>query len=43
MMREVGLGRLEQLVLGIPRELRPALAKGNPTVLFVDCGHRSSV
>lgn len=31
-MREVSLGRLEQLVLGVPRELRPPLAKGNPTV-----------
>jgi hypothetical protein len=42
-MREVSLGRLEQFVLGISRESRPTLAEGNPAVLFVDWGHRSSV
>jgi hypothetical protein len=39
MMCEVSLRRFEQLVLGVAHELRPALAKGNPTVLFVDWGH----
>jgi hypothetical protein len=42
-MREVSLVRLEQLVLGVAHESRPALAKSNPTVLFVDWGHRSLV
>jgi hypothetical protein len=43
MMCEVSLCRIEQLLLGIAHELRPALAIGDPAVLFVDRGHRSSV
>jgi hypothetical protein len=43
MMCEVSLCRVEQLLFGIAHELRPALAIGNPAVLFVDRGHRSSV
>lgn len=41
MMGEVPLCRLEELMLGIAFELRPALAVCDPYVPFVDRGHRS--
>ena len=38
-MCEVPLSRFEELLLGIAREARPALAVGDPTVPFRDLGH----
>jgi hypothetical protein len=38
-MCEVPLSRFEELLLGIAREARPALAMGDPTVPFRDFGH----
>lgn len=38
-MSEVRLRRLEELLPRVPCELRPALAVGDPAVLFVDRGH----
>ena len=38
-MCEVLLGRVEKLLLGVPCELRPALAVGNPAELFADRRH----
>jgi hypothetical protein len=38
-MSEVSLCRVEELLLGIALELRPALAVGNPAVLSFDWGH----
>src|SRR5690242_17117260 len=43
MMRNVLLSRLEQLMLGATCELRPALAEGDPSMPFVDRGHKSMV
>ncbi len=40
-MSEVSLRRVEELLLGVTLELRPALAVGNPIVLSVDWGHSS--
>jgi hypothetical protein len=40
-MSEVSLRRVEELLLGVALELRPALAVGNPIVLSVDWGHSS--
>jgi len=40
-MGEVSLRRVEELLLGIALELRPALAVGDPIVLSVDWGHSS--
>ena len=37
-MSEMSLCRIEQCLLGIAPELRPALAVGNPAVLLL--GHR---
>jgi hypothetical protein len=37
MMSEVSLRRVEQLLLGIACELRPAFAERDPTVLVRDC------
>ena len=34
MMSEVNLCRIEELLLGAAGELRPALAVGNPIVVF---------
>lgn len=42
MMCEVLLGRVEKLLLGIARELRPTLAEGDPIGLLVDRCHVSS-
>ena len=39
MMGEVSLRRVEQLLLGIACELRPALAECDPTVFVRDCPH----
>ena len=39
MMCEVPLSRFEELLLGVARELRPALAVGDPAVPFRDRGH----
>jgi hypothetical protein len=39
MMSKVALGRVEQLLLGIARELRPALAECDPTVSVFERGH----
>jgi hypothetical protein len=39
MMSEVSLRRVEQLLLGIACELRPALAECDPTVSVRDRGH----
>jgi hypothetical protein len=36
MMGEVSLGRVEELPPGTALEYRPALAMGDPAVLFVD-------
>jgi hypothetical protein len=41
-MREVLLSHVEELLFGITRELRPALAVCDPTWPFVDRGHSSS-
>ena len=38
-MCEVLLGRVEKLLLGLPCELRPALAVGDPAGLFADRRH----
>jgi hypothetical protein len=38
-MSEVSLRRVEELLLGIALELRPALAEGDPAVLSIDWGH----
>ena len=43
MMGEVSLSRIEQLLLGVSCELRPALAVGDPTVAVLDCGHLALV
>jgi hypothetical protein len=43
MMCEVPLSRFEELLLGIAREARPALAVGDPTVPFRDLGHLALV
>ena len=43
MMREVSLSRFEQLLLGIARELRPALAVRDPSVSVLDRGHLALV
>ena len=42
-MCEVPLSRFEELLLGIAREARPALAVGDPTVPFRDLGHMAFV
>jgi hypothetical protein len=42
-MCEVPLGRVEELLLGMAREARPALAMGNPAELFCDFGHGAFV
>ena len=42
-MCEVPLSRFEELLLGIAREARPALAVGDPTMPFRDFGHLASV
>jgi hypothetical protein len=39
MMSKVSLRRVEQLLLGIACELRPALAERDPTVSVLDRGH----
>ena len=39
MMREVPLSRIEELLLGIASELRPALTVGDPAGPFVDRSH----
>jgi hypothetical protein len=38
-MSEVSLRRIEEFLLGVARELRPALAVGDPAVLLSDGGH----
>jgi hypothetical protein len=38
-MCEVPLGRVEELLLGVACEARPALAVSDPTELFSDCFH----
>jgi hypothetical protein len=38
-MGEVSLSRVEQFLLGIAGELRPTLAKSDPTVSVLDRGH----
>jgi hypothetical protein len=43
MMREVSLHHIEELLVGGPCELRPALAVGDPTMPFVDCGQDALV
>jgi hypothetical protein len=43
MVSEVSLSRVEELLLGIAGEARPALAIGNPTVPSGDCGHMAFV
>jgi hypothetical protein len=43
MMSEVSLCRVEELLLRIALQTRPALAKGDSVVLSVDWGHLSSV
>jgi hypothetical protein len=40
---EVPLSRFEELLLGIASEARPALAEGDPTVPFRDCGHMAMI
>jgi hypothetical protein len=42
MMREVPLGRIEELLLRVAHELRPTLAISNSPVLFSDRGHFDS-
>ena len=42
-MCEVTLSRVEQFLLGTAGESRPALAKGDPAIVFGDRGGRSSV
>jgi hypothetical protein len=42
MMSKVALGRIEQLLLGITRELRPALAECDPTVSVLERGHATA-
>lgn len=42
-LREVSLGRVEQLLLRPASQLRPTLAEGDPAVLFVDRTHPFSV
>jgi hypothetical protein len=42
-MGEVSLRRIEQFLLGVALQLRPTLAKGDPAVLSIDCGHIPSV
>jgi hypothetical protein len=42
-MGEVSLSRIEELPHTITRELRPALAPGDPAVLFVDRIHHALV
>ena len=39
MMSEVPLDRVEELLLGVASETRPALAVGNPSVVVLDRGH----
>ncbi len=39
MVREVSLSRCKQLFLGVPYELRPALAVSNPSVAVFAGGH----
>jgi hypothetical protein len=43
MMCEVPLSRVEELLLGIASEARPALAIGDPPVPFRDFGHLAFV
>jgi hypothetical protein len=43
MMGEVSLSRFEQLFLGVAGELRPALAKGNPSMSVLERGHSTLV
>jgi hypothetical protein len=43
MMSEVSLCRVEQLLFGIARELRPALTECDPTVSVLDRGHLTLV
>jgi hypothetical protein len=43
MMREVSLNHIEELFIGRPCELRPALAIGDPTMPFVDRSQYSLV
>ena len=42
MMCEVLLGRVEEFLFGVARELRPTLTEGDPARLFVDRSHVSS-
>jgi hypothetical protein len=42
-MCEVPLSRIEELLLGIACEARPALAKGDPTMPLRDVGHMAFV
>jgi hypothetical protein len=42
-MCEVSLGRIEELLLGIAREARPALAVGDPAMPFGDSGHMAFI
>ena len=42
MMREVLLSRVEEFLLGVATELRPAVTVGDPSGLFVDRSHVSS-
>jgi hypothetical protein len=39
MVCEVSLHRIEELLIAVSRESRPALAVGNPSVPFGDHGH----
>lgn len=43
MMREVSLNRIEELLLGVAAELRPALAASDPSVPVLDRGDVASV
>jgi hypothetical protein len=39
MMSEMSLRRIEQFLFGVARELRPTLAKCDPTVFVRACPH----
>jgi hypothetical protein len=43
MMSEVSLNRVEQFLLGVSGELRPALAVSDPTMSVRDLGHLALV
>jgi hypothetical protein len=43
MMCEVSLSRIEELLLRVACEARPALAVGDPSVPVRDCGHMALV